>query len=65
MTLKAYSAKIAAMAKKHPNALVVYSHDDEGNFFQEVNDDFGFVDKFDRITGEWDESGKTTAACIN
>ena len=65
MKLKEYAKWVAKMAKKHPNALVVYSSDDEGNSFHEVNDDFGFVDKFDRASGEWDESGKTTAICIN
>lgn len=36
MKLREYAAHIAALAKAHPDADVVYSADDEGNNFQQV-----------------------------
>jgi len=65
MTLKAYANKIVRMAEKNPNALVVYATDPECNAFYEVDSSMGMVGKFDRRSGEWDESGKTEAVCIN
>ena len=37
MTLKQYAKEIQKLAKKHPDALVVYSIDDEGNAYHSVN----------------------------
>ena len=37
MRLKEYVEIIQVLAEKHPDALVVYSRDDEGNGFQEVH----------------------------
>ena len=37
MTLKEYALKLNEAAKKHPNALVIYSKDDEGNDYQQVH----------------------------
>lgn len=36
MNLKEYSKKIQALAKKYPNAAVIYASDDEGNCFNLV-----------------------------
>ena len=36
MTLKEYAQKINELAEKHPDALVVYAIDDEGNAFHPV-----------------------------
>ena len=36
MKLSEYAAAIAEVAKKYPDAKVVYSRDDEGNGYQEV-----------------------------
>jgi hypothetical protein len=46
MTLKEYSESISKLAEKYPDALVVYSSDDEGNSFQKVSSGgtLGFFD---------------------
>jgi len=36
MTLKDYARKINELAKKFPDAIIVYGKDDEGNSFHEV-----------------------------
>lgn len=36
MTIKEYAKVIARLAKKYPDAKVIYSVDDEGNAFNEV-----------------------------
>ena len=37
MKLKEYIKKLQKVAKTHPNATVIYSKDDEGNLFSELN----------------------------
>ena len=37
MTLKKYAKSISELAEKHPDLLVVYSADDEGNSFHKLN----------------------------
>ena len=37
MTLKEYAQRINELAEKHPDALVVYAIDDEGNAFHPVH----------------------------
>jgi hypothetical protein len=39
MTLKEYSESISKLAENYPDALVVYSSDDEGNSYQKVSSD--------------------------
>ena len=36
MKIKDYIKKLEALAKKYPNASVIYSRDDEGNGFEPV-----------------------------
>lgn len=36
MKLKNYAAALAILAEKYPNADVIHSSDDEGNFFKRV-----------------------------
>jgi hypothetical protein len=76
MTLRQYAAKINEAAKKQPNALVIYSKDEEGNWFERLS--FGptlghFNDhEFTSETGckaEAEDSGgkplKINAVCVN
>lgn len=64
MTLKEYAKYINDLAEKHPKAMVIYSGDEEGNYYEEV----GFVPtvgkyhdgQFDGMDGK----GKV-AVCIN
>jgi len=37
MKLKEYIKKLQKVAETHPNATVIYSKDDEGNLFSELN----------------------------
>lgn len=71
MTLKEYAAKLAKLAKKYPNAKVVYAADDEGNYFREVNftpsvGNFGngeFIN--DDGTEEFSQEFKVNSVCLN
>ena len=76
MTLKQYAAKIVKAAKKHPNALVVHSKDDEGNDYQQVyfSPTLGHFNNREFISeagckAEAEDSGgkplKVNAICIN
>lgn len=53
---------IAALAAKHPEALVVHSKDDEGNGFSEVVYDPTAGTYKD---GEFGKSKKVNAVCVN
>lgn len=63
MTLKEYSQQLSKLAKKHPDAKVVYAIDDEGNAFSEVT--------FSPTPGSFDghdfddSSNKINSVCIN
>lgn len=61
MKLSEYLVKMGKLVKEHPEALdlpVVYSKDDEGNSFQEVN--------FDPTLGKWEvEREEIHAVCLN
>jgi hypothetical protein len=66
MKLKEYIEELQKIAQDYPDAVVVYSADDEGNYFEEVH--FGpSVGRFSN--GEWesgeDMQGKPNAVCIN
>ena len=81
MNLKEYSDHIAKLAKKYPNALVIFSSDSEGNSFQKVSytgtmgffegeyhGEFYSVKSIKESPSEFDESfdvKKPTAICIN
>jgi len=69
MKLKEYAKKIATLARAFPNASVVYSIDDEGNDFREIQyqPSQGLFIK-DGYNGEFQEaenSSKVNAICIN
>lgn len=64
MKLKDYAKLIAKLAKRHPEATVIYSADDEGNSYQEVH--------YNPSMGTFDGDGFDTAVenapdaiCIN
>lgn len=71
MKLKEYAAKLTELAKKYPNAKVIYAADDEGNDFKEVNfepslgnyGDGEFVN--DDGTEEFSQQFKVNSCCIN
>lgn len=71
MKLKEYAAKLTELAKEYPNAKVVYTIDDEGNDFREVNftpspGNFGdgeFIS--DDGTEEFGQQFKINSVCIN
>ena len=67
MTLKSYSDKLAELAKKYPEALVVCSSDDEGNSFYPTN--FGpTVGKYNNGVFHFDDATvefQPNAVCLN
>lgn len=75
MTMTQYAKAIAKLAKKHPNALAVYSKDDEGNGYKPVhyNGTAGFYrdeqfhtddESYQEVTGK-DGKLQVNAVCIN
>jgi hypothetical protein len=52
MTIKEYAEKIRNIALKYPDAIAVYSCDDEGNHYDEAYFDPSFG-KFNRKDGEF------------
>jgi len=63
MKLKDYIQKLQKIAETHPDLPVVYSRDDEGNVFQEVNYEpsVGHFKDHDFTT----ETNMPNAVCIN
>jgi hypothetical protein len=68
MKLKDYAKLIAVFAEKHPDILVIYAADDEGNRFEPIN----YVPSaghYDENSGEFTSPGprgqKTNAICVN
>jgi hypothetical protein len=64
MKLKDYIANLTKLAKKYPNATVLYASDEEGNSYQEV--------VYDASAGTYDDNGfdaslndKANAVCLN
>jgi len=66
MKLKDYSAAIVALAEKYPDALVVYSADDEGNAFGPVHfpPAVGLYDDCGEFSQEL-EGQEPNSVCIN
>ena len=71
MKLKEYAMYIAKLAKKHPNATMVFSCDEEGNQYSPVqfNPTTGAYE-FGGTGGEWTPNDgtkefKVTAVCVN
>lgn len=72
MTLKAYAKRLNALAKLHPDAIVVSASDEEGNSYSEViySPTLGHWDK---VVCEWStdhgsltpEKVKVNAVCVN
>lgn len=70
MKLKDYIQSLQKLEKKYPNAIVIYSTDDEGNSFNKVTytPTVGYFNKVDGefITNETDDRYlKPNAICIN
>jgi len=77
MTLKEYIKELQKIAKKYPDAVVVYSKDEEGNGFNEVfyPPSIGNFSKFNNFCGgdfvcddgtkEYAEKSKNNAVCLN
>ncbi len=65
MKLKDYAKHISDMAKKYPNAEVVYASDDEGNFFAPVNYGPSIGTFSDGQFSALEPDGKVDAICIN
>lgn len=68
MTLKEYAEEIKALAEKHPNAIVVYARDDEGNGFDTLSygPSAGMWDSDDNSFVPEAEGGTdVNAVCIN
>lgn len=64
ITIAEYAKRINALAKKYPNAILVYSSDDEGNSYSELCT-MPHVGYFSD-EGEFDsEADETNAICIN
>jgi hypothetical protein len=64
MTLKEYSNMIAKLAKKCPEAKVIYASDEEGNSFDEIY----FSPRLGIFrNGEFqvDDESKPNACCVN
>jgi hypothetical protein len=64
MKLKDYIKKLQDLADQHPNAIVVYASDSEGNSFHTVGYDPS-VGHWDGESFENDEERKNNAVCIN
>lgn len=64
MKLKAYAAKIQALAEKFPNARVIYSSDDEGNNFSEVAHE-PTPGHFVKSDNEFQDCSPVNAVCVN
>lgn len=75
MKLKAYAKLVDALAKKYPNAEVVYARDEEGNGFDTVgftpgeghfkDGEFVASELFAEHLAEYGEKLKVNAVCIN
>ena len=64
ITIAEYAKRINALAKKYPNATMIYSADDEGNAYSELYT-MPHVGNFTE-EGEFDpESDDINAICIN
>lgn len=71
MKLKEYITKLQKVAETHPNVTVIYSKDDEGNSFSELNYcpslgnfcDNSFLN--DDGTEEFHNEYKINAVCLN
>lgn len=68
MNIKDFAANIQRLAKKYPDAIVVYSSDSEGNGFSEV--DYGPTPGyFDPCSQQWDtepvDGEGIRAICVN
>ena len=64
ITIQEYAQRINALAKKYPNATLIYSADDEGNAYSELFT-LPHVGNFSD-EGEFDtESDEINAVCIN
>ena len=69
MTLKDYIINLQEIEKEHPDALLVYSSDDEGNNYNEVNwgPSFGWFDGDSAFSVDKEDlSGNVTkVVCVN
>jgi len=68
MTLKEYAKYINDLAQKYPDLPVVYSRDDEGNWFQKIHyqPSVGFLDADGNfIALEEAPNEKPNAVCVN
>lgn len=65
MKLSEYANFVAILAKKYPDAKVIYAADEEGNYFEEVH----YAPSLGQFEdGEFDNepaTGKMNAVCIN
>lgn len=75
MTMTEFSAAMTELAKKHPDALVVYSKDNEGNGYEPVHytgtagfyregDFYTDDESYQEVTGN-DGKLQVNAVCVN
>lgn len=67
MKLKEYAMYIAKLVERHPDAIMVFSSDDEGNNYDEVrfNPTTGQFSGREFIPNDGTKKFKVTAICVN
>lgn len=67
MKIQTYIKKLQQIAKNNPDAIVIYSSDEEGNSFNEVlrEPEVIYYNREEREINDFKYDGFVTAICIN